>query len=76
VTGPYLDINGAADYLDLSSRSIRRRLDKIPHFRCDFGLRFAPEDLSAYMQSFRQEPTLPAKVDLGDILGPRKRRAG
>jgi len=78
MSGPYLTIEHAAQYLGLSSRSLRRRLDKIPHFRCDFGLRFAQEDLSVYMQNFRKEPTRAARLNLDDVLGPRRRerRAG
>ena len=76
MTGPFLNIDGAAKYLGVSPRTVRRNLEKIPHFRCDFGLRFAPEDLSGYMAAFRKEPTRPAKVDLDRILGKRKGRAG
>lgn len=69
----YLDIAGAATYLKVSVRTVRRRLDRIPHFRCDFGLRFAPEELDEYMRSFRKAPTRAPKVDLDVVLGPRRR---
>jgi len=76
VTGPFLTIGGAAKFLGVSPRTIRRNLGKIPHYRCDFGLRFSSEDLSNYMADFRREPSRPPKLDLGGIIGSRKRRAG
>ncbi len=71
----YLDIAGAARFLGVSSRTVRRRLDRIPHYRCDFGIRFWPEDLAAYMAAFRKEPVRAPKVDLDTILGPRRKAA-
>ena len=75
MTGPYFDLDGGGAYLGISGRTLRRRLPSIPHFRTDFGIRFSKADLDEYMATFRKEPTRPAKVDLADILGPRKRRA-
>jgi hypothetical protein len=68
VTG-YLDIGGAAQFLDVSVRTIRRRLPSIPHYRTDFGLRFSQEDLAEYMAQFLREPKVPARIDLDRILG-------
>jgi excisionase family DNA binding protein len=70
----YLDINGAAEYLSVSSRTIRRNLEKISHYRCDFGLRFSKDDLDQYLLVFRKEPSRPAKVTLDDVFGPTHRR--
>jgi hypothetical protein len=68
----FLGLDGAAAFLGVSIRTIRRRLPSIPHYRTDFGLRFSPSDLTEYMAQFRREPTAPAKVDLDRILGPRR----
>jgi hypothetical protein len=69
-----MDITGAAKYLSVSARTIRRRLTTIPHFRTDFGLRFSRDDLDQYLLVFRKEPSRPAKVTLDDVLGPTHRR--
>ena len=76
MTGPYFNFDDGGAYLGISGRTLRRRLPSIPHFRTDFGIRFSKSDLDAYMTAFRKEAIRPAKVDLADILGPRKRRAG
>ena len=75
MSGPYFDWDGGAAYLGTSSRTLRRRLPAIPHFKTDFGIRFAKEDLDEYMKHYRREPTRPAKVNLDAILGPRKKGA-
>ena len=67
-TRGYLNIKEAAEYLNISVRTIRRYLDRIRHYRCDFGIRFRKEDLDAYMTSFRKEPIRPKRVDLDEIL--------
>ena len=75
MTGPYnFDFDGAGAYLGISGRTVRRRLSSIPHVRFDFGIRFSKQDLDEYAQQFHREPLRAAKVDLADILGPRKRR--
>ena len=74
--GPYLNITAAADYLRISTRTLRRRLPAIGHFKTDVGFRFSTNDLDDYMARFHKEPSRPAKIDLADILGPRRRRAG
>ena len=74
MSGPYLDIAAAADYLRISTRTLRRRLPAIGHFKTDVGFRFSTNDLDDYMARFHREPTRPAKVDLNLVLGPRKRR--
>jgi len=68
----FLDIAAAARFLSVSVRTVRRNLDKIPHHRAPFGLRFTLQDLAEYMAAFRREPTAPARVDLDRILGTRR----
>ena len=76
VSGPYFDFNEGGAYLGISGRTLRRRLPSIPHFKTDFGIRFSRTDLDEWIAQFRKEPTRPAKIDLADIIGPRRRRAG
>ena len=73
MNGGYLDINGAAKFLSVSSRTIRRNLDRIPHHRAPFGLRFTAEGLTEYMAAFSRDPIRAPKIDLDNILGKRRR---
>lgn len=81
MTAGYLPIADAARYVGRSPRWIRRRISQIAHFRPEGGaLLFRAEDLDAYLDRFRIEPSQPvaADVDLDMVLGglsPRCRRS-
>ena len=77
--GPYMDLNAAAAYLAVSTKTIRRRLAAIPHHRADWGLRFTKTDLDSFMNRVRVEPPKARKADPDRILAglglPGQRRA-
>jgi excisionase family DNA binding protein len=68
MTGPYLSIAEAGQYLGVSVKTIRRRLAAIPHVRCDWGLRFSKNDLDGFMSARRVEPAKSRKADPDRIL--------
>lgn len=77
----YLSLPVAAAYLGRSARWLRRRLDRIRHFRPDGGPLFRREDLDEFMSGYIVEPAEQTRVDLNEILRgidrvPRRRRAG
>jgi excisionase family DNA binding protein len=54
----YLDIEEAAEYLDLSVSWLYKLTSarKIPFYKPGRSLRFKPEDLDEWMENFRFEP--------------------
>ena len=68
MTGPYLSIAEAGQYLGVSVKTIRRRLSAIPHHRADWGLRFTKSDLDSFMNKVRVEPAKARKADPDRIL--------
>jgi hypothetical protein len=81
MTTGYLSLPAAAAYLGRSARWLRRRLDRVRHFRPDGSPLFRRQDLDAFIESFVVEPAELPRVDLDAILGslerrPRRRRAG
>lgn len=73
----YLTLQEAAAYLSISERSIRERLDEIPHFRPLEGrkLLFKRSELDGWMEGFRvNEVDVDNVVDgvLADVLGAVK----
>ena len=81
MTHGYLPFPEAAAYIGRSSRWLRRRLDRIRHYRPPGGqILFRREDIDEFMKSYVIEPTLPPKVDLDSILNsiaraPKRRQA-
>lgn len=68
MTGPFISIAEAAQYLGVSVKTIRRRLAAIPHHRADWGLRFTKSDLDSFMNRVRVEPPKTRKADPDRIL--------
>src|SRR4030067_2823153 len=72
MTAGYLPIADAARYVGRSPRWIRRRISQIAHFRPEGGaLPFPAEDLDAYLDRFRSEPShaVAARVAPDIVLG-------
>jgi len=68
VSGPYLSIAEAGEYLGVSVKTIRRRLGEIEHAKMDFGLRFSRAALDAYMAARTYKPAKARKADPDRIL--------
>jgi excisionase family DNA binding protein len=68
---PYLTVEQAADYLNVSVRFIRRLVAerRIPFHKAGSRVRFAVVDLDAFMLAGRVEPITSASVrrDLGEV---------
>lgn len=72
-----LDLRAAAGFLSLSSRTLRKQLDTLPHFRSPDGgkILIRSDEALAWLERFRVRP-----VDLdeahrmaGELLGRRRR---
>ena len=77
----FLPLPAAAAYLGRSARWLRRRLDRIRHFRPDGSPLFRRQDLDDFMESFVVEPAEPPRISLDEILSgidrvPRRRQRG
>ena len=72
----YLDLAQASDYLAMSTRTIRNRLDEIPHYRVGSKmLLFKKSELDTWMLQYREggNAELDELVDdtLVNVLGER-----
>ena len=72
----YMDLAQASDYLAMSTRTIRDRLDEIPHYRVGSKmLLFKKSELDTWMLQYREggNAELDELVDetLANVLGER-----
>jgi len=65
MTACYLDIAGAAEYLSVSTKTIRRLIGtgQLAHYRVGRAIRVAVGDLEEYMAAQRVEP-----INIADLV--------